>query len=494
MRLHVGLLLAACLLLGAGLLHIRMQEPPSADLTATDTRASPPDAAPDPVLPPPGERAPKPDYNPPLPERLAALVAHAGRQDGTVGVSVTAADGRPVFEHHANTELLPASTQKLAVAAAALATLGPDFRYETALHATAAPEPGGVLHGDLVLVGSGDPALGTPRFGQVRPDRPRTPLEALADRVLDGGITRITGSVLGDARVFPHEPEAPGWLPRYLEDGDTTRSSGLTAEGGRRLFHENGRLRSEPAADPTANAAASLHSLLTDRGVLIDGSAGSTPTPPAAPVQVGTVTSPPLLDLLRYTVQRSDNHLADAIFRTVGAAAGDPSWAGAATATQRALSALGVDLTGAALADGSGLSRGDRLSPAFLTALDTRMTASGYGSQWQSLMAVAGESGTLKRRLLGSVAEGRLRGKTGSLEDVVSLSGVVVGPDAPRYHFAVVGNDLDQAGKDAVRRLQDLLVLALAEELYGCRWTPKQPLAAGATSPPDVELRLDCAA
>lgn len=200
-----------------------------------------------------------------------------------------------------------------------------------------------------------------------------------------------------------------------------------------------------------------------------------------------------MLDLLRYTVQRSDNHLADGIFRTIGAAAGDASWSGSAAATQRALSALGLQVAGTALVDGSGLSRSARLSPAFLTALDVQMTGSGYGPEWQSLMAVAGESGTLTRRLVGSVAERRLRGKTGSLRDVVSMSGVVVGPQAPRYHFAVVGNDLDQAGKDAVRRLQDLLVLALAEDLYECRWVPAPPLPDPASTA-EITYRLDCAA
>ncbi|MEX2619218.1 MAG: D-alanyl-D-alanine carboxypeptidase/D-alanyl-D-alanine-endopeptidase [Egibacteraceae bacterium] len=488
MRLRVGLFLVVCLLLGAGLVQLTAPAPP--DVTADD-RASPgrrPQAA---TTAEP--KPPQPDLNPPLPQRLAGLVAHEGVAGQVVGVSVTDADGRPVFEHHAGAHLLPASAQKLPVAAAALATLGPDFRYETMLRATSRPEPGGVLHGDLVLVGSGDPALATPQYGQLRPDRPRTPLEALADRVTAGGITRITGAVLGDPGVFPHQPQAPGWVPRYLEQGNTTRSSGLTAEGGRRLFIEGGRVRSVPAADPATTAAAALHALLVERGVVIDGGAAATATPPPAPVNVGGVTSPPLLDLLRYTLQRSDNHLADAIFRTIGTASGDATWAGSAAATRQALEALGLDLAGTAMADGSGLSRGDRLSATFLTALDARMTDSTHGSVWRSLMAVAGESGTLQRRLVGSVAEGRLRGKTGSLQDVMTLSGTVIGPDGSRFHFAVLGNDLDGPGMQAVRRLQDLVVLALAEDLYGCAWEPAAPPAtADPDRPADQELALVC--
>lgn len=497
MRLRISLLMMAVLLLAGGVVAVAAEE-----ATTTPAAASgDPEPAADPAVggsaEPPADTPPEPAHPPAredLPERLAALVADPGMQARTVGVSVTAADGAPVFGHGADALLVPASTQKLVVAAGALASLGADFRYETVLAGTASPDPDGVLHGDLVLVGSGDPALGTPTYGGVVPERPRTPMESLVDQVVAAGVTRVTGSVLGDPRVFPHQPQASGWLPRYLAKGNTALSSGLTAEGGRRLFHEGGRLRSEPSADPASTAAVSLHKLLSARGVVIDRSAGSTTAPPDAPVRLASVTSPPLRDLLRYTVQRSDNHLADAIFRTVGLAAGDATWEGSAAAVRQSLDVLGLDWTGIVLADGSGLSRSDRLSPSFLTQLDAAMARSTAARHWRPLMAVAGESGTLRRRLVGSVAERRLIGKTGSLKDVGSLSGTVVGPDGARYHFAVVGNDLDAAGKQAVRRLQDRVVLALAEELYDCKLEPVEAVPEGAPVPPDAALELACAA
>jgi hypothetical protein len=83
---------------------------------------------------------------------------------------------------------------------------------------------------------------------------------------------------------------------------------------------------------------------------------------------------------------------------------------------------------------------------------------------------VSGESGTLRRRLGGTVAAGRVLGKTGSLRDVRSLSGAVTGPQGRRYHFAVIGNGLTAEEDAAVRVLQDELVLALTEDLYECVW------------------------
>jgi serine-type D-Ala-D-Ala carboxypeptidase/endopeptidase (penicillin-binding protein 4) len=416
------------------------------------------------------------------------------------GFSVVDEAGTPVYDFDADRALLPASTQKLPVAAAALARLGPDFRFRTEIAATG-PMAGGVLDGDLVLVGGIDPALGTPAFAaHVNPKRPRTPLEALADQVARIGIAHISGDVLGDASVLPDEPVAPGWLDRYLRSGNTARSSGLTVDGGRRVFVEGGRWRSLPADDPAAQAAIALAELLLERGITIGGGAGAAPGSGAGAAVIGQVHSPPLIDLLRTTVQASDNHLADAIFRAVGRADGDGTWAGAARATSRALAPLGLAFEPAALADGSGLSRSDRLSAAALVELDRRVTASPAGAQWRSLMAVSGESGTLRRRLVGTVAQGRLLGKTGSLQDVRALSGAVEGPDGRRYHFAVIGNDLDEAGREAVRALQDAVVLALAEDLDGCRLVPAvppvpaAPTDVGAPVDEGTPARLDCAA
>lgn len=413
--------------------------------------------------------APGPAPRAPVPDRLAALVAADDLRARTFGVSVTTADGTEVFGHSGDAGLLPASSQKLLVAAAALVTLGPEFRYETELRG-APPDAEGVVRGDVVLVGSGDPTLGTPLYHGLVPERPRAPLEALADQVVASGVRRVTGGVVGDPRVFPQEPVAPGWTARYLERGHTVRSSGLTADGGRWLFAERGRMRSEPSVDPASTAAASLHTLLVERGVDVAGSAASTTAPSAAPARLASVHSPPLRELLRSTVQRSDNQIADAIFRTIGLAHGDASWAGSARATRQALAGIGLDVSSVSIVDGSGLSRDNRLSPSFLTALDVTMSRSSHGVLWRALMAVAGERGTLQRRLVGTVADGRLLGKTGSLVDVGSLSGRVEGPAGSRYHFAVIGNELDAAGQAALRRLEDLLVLVLAEDLHDCSW------------------------
>lgn len=477
--------------------------PPAAE-PAAPRSATPQPATPSPATPEPATTDPAPAPSattdrvdkPELQARLDALLDDPSLAGADVALHVIDAAEREVFAHGADVPLLPASTVKLVTAAAALAELGPDHRFTTAVYATVEPGPDGVLHGDLVLVGGADPALATPRFAErVNPQRPRTPLASLADQLHAAGVRRVTGRVVGDPSTLPDEPVAAGWLDRYLERGDATRSSGLTVDAGRRLFHENGQLQSAPSGDPAAEAAAGLTSLLDERAVAVGGAPGATHAPPAAPHLLATVESPPLIDLLSYTVQRSDNHLADTLFRALGGASGDGTWSGSAAAVQAALAPLELDWGAVVLADGSGLSRDDRLTARFLTVLDARMQSSNRASAWRDVMAVSGRSGTLRRRLLGTVAEGRLAGKTGSLRDTRTLSGTVAGPDGTRYHFALLAGDLSRDAVAAARALQDAVVEALAEDLYGCERVPVEtPSEPSGDDPTEPATELRCAA
>lgn len=487
---------------------------PLPDLSPTPPASLPPAPSPSageqPDVPPPvPSPPPQADTDPDLVTRLAALVSDSAvTAAGAVGVSVTDASGAVVFSTRASEPLIPASTQKLVVAAGALATLGPDYRYTTTVQATAPIGADGVLAGDLVMVGGGDPVLASPVFvAEVQPGRPHTPLVALADQLVAAGLRRVGGRLLGDPTAFADEPVPAGWLPRYLDELDGSRTSALTVDAGRRLTIEDGRLLGYAAEDPAGQAAAELAFLLTERGVGIDGGFGASRTAPVTGPPLAAVQSPPLRDLLQYMVQRSDNPMADTIFRSVGASAGAPTWVGSAASVRDVLTPLGLDWSGTVLADGSGLSRDDRLSATFLTALDAGMSRSSLAGEWEPLMAVAGRSGTLRRRLLGTVAEGRVRGKTGTLPDVRSIAGAVLGPGTTRYHVAVVGNGLAGAGTDTIRGLQDAVILVLAEDLYGCvRVEVPQPAPPAPPSPapgqppppappaPDPVFELRCAA
>jgi serine-type D-Ala-D-Ala carboxypeptidase/endopeptidase (penicillin-binding protein 4) len=493
----VAVLLAAGVAMLAARTGLDVAEPETAQALPVE------DAAPEPTEPEPTS-APEPDADPataepvapvepvdrPLAARLDGLISGLGLDGPNIGVAVYDQDGHGVYQHNGAAMLLPASTQKMVVAASALIAIGPEHRFLTRVAVPSPPDADGVVHGDLILVGGGDPALSTNTFGKrVMPERPRTSLERLADRVVEAGVRRVTGHVIGDPNVFPLEPVAAGWPDRYFTSLDATRVSGLTVDGGRKIRMQGGRYIGEAAENPAAEAAAALRRALEERGVVIDQGSGWTRERTTTGHEIARVGSPHLRDLLRYMVQRSDNHLAEAIFKSVGlAVADDASFAGAARGAQQALAPIGLDWSGAVLADGSGLSREDRLSANVLAGIDVAMTRSTLGREWQDFMAVSGQSGTLRRRLTGTVAEGRLRGKTGSLRDVRSLSGTVMGPDGARYHFAVIGNGLDGTSQPRVRLLSDELVLALAEDLYDCVRIPALPEdGAEATEQPPEE-------
>lgn len=459
--------------------------------TAVPRRALGPAA---PSLPRRTEAPPPPPGRAQLATRLGAIVARPDLAvDGTVGIAVLDRYGRTVFAQAPDRPLLPASTQKAVTAAAALVTFGGDHRFETRIgvrgHDGAPVVDDRVVRGDLVLIGAGDPVLASADYQRwVYAARPRTPLEKLADRVVAVGVRRVTGGVVGDGGIFGAATVADGWKQSYFWDFDARHITGLTVDAGLRVDlvrpPPNPELRLTIAPDPAGQAASLLHRALQDRGVEFGAATASSVAPVQVDRTLSAVRSPPLRELLGHALRRSDNHLADTLFRTVGHAHYDRgSWDLAERAAREVLDQLGVTSRGAVFADGSGLSRADRATPRMLALLDLAMTASSHGSDWAATMAVAGETGTLRRRLRGTVAAGRFRGKTGTLDDVASVVGAVVGPGAGRYHLAVLGNGLTARGRGVVRVLTDELVLALAADLFDCRLE-----APGPASPPPVPL------
>ena len=424
-------------------------------------------AVPAPAVPAPAPApAAPPAPNPAVVQQARHLVGLAGHHD--IGVLVVDTNGGVVVDYKSNERFVPASTAKMVTAAAALVKLGPDFRYHTRVLAPHKPDANGVLHGDLVIAGSGDPVLASPMYQEARPERPMTPLTTLADAIQGAGIRHVTGGIIGDSSVFSYEPHAPGWKSGHFSEGSAVRASGLTINGGRSLWRGPVGIESAPIGDPSREAADVLKALLAQRGVTVARNGASSTRTVLAPVHIGQVTSPPLGEILQYMVQRSDNQIADGVFRTIGVAAGTPTWQGSRNEVDGALRSLGVETSGIAMPDGSGLSRQARITPAQLTEVDAAMTRSPLGLTWLNLMAIAGHSGTLRNRLVGTPAEGRVRGKTGTLDDVRALSGVVLSDVQPRYRFVVIGNDLNQNGIQAVRRLQDDLAEMLAADATAC--------------------------
>lgn len=402
---------------------------------------------------------------------------------GPISLVITDEHGRTVVDRLGARPVMPASTQKLVTAAAVLYGLGAEHRFVTSVRAAEPVTTGGAIAGDLVIQGGGDPTLATALYcTEIYPVRPCTPLERVADAIVAAGVKRVTGALVGDGRVYGGAPYAPGWTDTYLADLDARAVVGLTSDGGLDvLLEEDGDLEVELSSDPALATVVRLAQLLEERGVTIAGGVRSGQVGPTRAV-IAEVESVPITDILTHTVQRSDNHLADHLFHELGRRlVGAGSWAAGEVATREALAGLELDWTGAELADGSGLSRDNRLSARTLATLDRVLGSGEHAGLWRSFMAVTGESGTLKGRLQGTPAHGRFAGKTGTLEDVVSLVGTLHGPDGRRYHLSVLVNGPGGgAWRNQARLFFDELILRLAEDLYGCVRTVHE-------LPPDAE-------
>jgi D-alanyl-D-alanine carboxypeptidase/D-alanyl-D-alanine-endopeptidase (penicillin-binding protein 4) len=385
---------------------------------------------------------------------------------GTVGLAVVDSTGRLVWGRHPDRALLPASTQKLVTATLALDALGADHRFTTEIRATG-PVEDGVLHGDLIVVGGGDPALGDAQWARVLPARPRTPVETLTARVADAGVREVRGQVIGVDPVLPYQPQASGWPARYLANADAVRSAGLTVNGGLDLHEHGGQIRGRPADSPALETARTVSEQLAHHDVPVAGQPGVIAAVPADARRVAAVDSPAVSDLLRYTLRRSDNHFADTLWRMAGRTVGDGSWASGARAAKARLRGLGIpDLDDTRFADGSGLSRNNRATARQLAMLDQRMTAA-RGAKWHRLKALAGVRGTLRNRLQDTAAAGQLAAKTGSLADARALVGSLDGSRG-RWHLAMLANDVDTAAIRRFRRLRRDLATVLAHDARGC--------------------------
>jgi D-alanyl-D-alanine carboxypeptidase/D-alanyl-D-alanine-endopeptidase (penicillin-binding protein 4) len=210
------------------------------------------------------------------------------------------------------------------------------------------------------------------------------------------------------------------------------------------------------APDPAAQAAAVLTLLLETRGVDVGGAPRSG-TAPVGAAELAAIDSPALSKVLAEMLQESDNSTAELLLKEIGRGALDPSTAGGRVEAARQLAEGDVDLSGVVLADGSGLSLDNRVTCHLLASLLDRP---GTGPVLQAGLSVAGESGTLADRFVGTPLAGHLRAKTGSLNTVAGMAGVVSDDDGT-FTFAYLVNGSPIVDQAAVAASQERLAAIL---------------------------------
>jgi D-alanyl-D-alanine carboxypeptidase/D-alanyl-D-alanine-endopeptidase (penicillin-binding protein 4) len=351
-------------------------------------------------------------------------------------------DGEIVGEHNAELPVIPASNQKLPVAGTALELLGADFRYRTEVRAAAEPIDG-VVAGDLVLVGGGDPLLSSDWYPTSALERypvtSPTSLDELADRVVGAGIVQVTGSVLGDGSRYDDEFFAPGWGPGVAGVSGGPYDALMANDS--LVFGDDVR-----APDPSEGAAREFSRLLAARGVEIGGPAASGPAP-APGVEIASIESAPMTDVIAEMLLTSDNNTAEMMVKELGTIdAGPGTRAAGLEVIREQLVDWGVDVSSVVLADGSGLSLDNRLT---CDALITVLQRTGFSSAVGQGLPVAGQTGTLSGIFGDHPVSGRLRGKTGTLTNppfnvdppaVKALAGFLPAEGGTSVEYVVVLN------------------------------------------------------
>jgi D-alanyl-D-alanine carboxypeptidase/D-alanyl-D-alanine-endopeptidase (penicillin-binding protein 4) len=372
-------------------------------------------------------------------ETLPAVQAKLTREMRLAGPSAGAVvrdldSGRTIFVLRGDTGRVPASVEKLFVSAAALMRDGAEGRIPTRVLADQ-PPAGGVVAGPLYLVGRGDPTLDAARIRE------------LAAAVRAAGVTRVEGGVRGDDSAFDHRVGSPDSGYRY----DRELGGLLTGLVVNRGWDSKGL-----QDDPAASAARRFARELKAAGVQVAGENVSGAAPQTATEVVRTV-SPPLASLVAAMNGPSDNYVAEMLLKGLGAVhgAGGTTAAGA-TAARAALDDIGVRPR---IVDGSGLTRRNRTTPRQVVRLLQRVANMEFATTFTASLPVAGQSGTLQRRMRGTAAAGNCRAKTGTLRFTSNLAGYCTSGDGGVVAFALLMNGVNVS---AAHRIQDRIAAALA--------------------------------
>ena len=343
-----------------------------------------------------------------LKQSVAAAFGRADAEQSGAEIASLRED-EVLYARNAHRSFIPASNTKLITSATALEMLGADYTYHTVVYAVTETGIGGAIDGNIILRGDADQAL----TGQY--------LAKLANELHQGGLRRVNGKVLATGPIG---------------SGDVNLTAAQTAQA--------------------------FYTRLGEAGILVNGTYGAVKAVPQGALKLSGHESRTVRETIRLMNKPSDNQIADSLMRSLIIKAGAQK--------EKPLNFLlhfwqqrGLDITGVKLYDGSGLSRGNRVTPAFLIGLLKYMRDESRNTEaFRASLPIAGVDGTLAHRMRGSCAEKNVRAKTGWLTGVCCLSGYVNTRDGEPLAFSFLFNNFD-CDANCFRRLQDQICERLAE-------------------------------
>ncbi|WP_139419131.1 D-alanyl-D-alanine carboxypeptidase/D-alanyl-D-alanine endopeptidase [Chryseobacterium mulctrae] len=396
-----------------------------------------------------------------------------------------------ISSYNENTPLVPASTTKLLTTETAMSMLGENYRWMTQLEYSGEIDENGTLNGNLYIVGSGDPSLGTNKAGAWSY---KDIVSDFAGGMTREGIKKVNGDIIIQTALFKGNisalPENVVWLENnnyYLPVGTTREinpaneklivKKSMNPAADKKFFYVspyvnkmvyaekydgNGTLTTK-LPDAPAFLANSFRASLVKSGVAVTGKVipKMTDASPEIRKMISAYKSPTLGDIIYYTNQRSDNSLAEALLKTVGfQKMGDQTSESGRIVVNDHLKDIEFDLEGLNYMDGSGLSRSNHVTPIsqvkFLTSL---MDEKFYKTYFNSL-PIGGQSGTLKGMFVGE-GNGQVFAKTGTLNKVKTLAGYLKTNSGRTLVFSLMVNNYAGSVGQVKSKMETILKPAL---------------------------------
>ena len=428
--------------------------------------------------------------------------------------------GRTLYARNAEKAFRPASNMKLVTTAAALDAYGPHARVRTTVETAGRLDGLGRVLGDVYLVGRGDPDLSArfnPGRPTAAFEEMADALLAAGVRRIEGRLVGHEGAFTGARRgpdwawddlTWGYGAEvsalsfADNLVQASLKPGervgdiavlDVSPRLGCVAVSSSATTSEPGPAPPEPApdeetvslqrepgsnevrlsghvplggswtgelsvSDPARCAARVFADVLEAKGVRVMGGVATSSDPlPAGTRVLAAHESPTMAEIVRVVNKESQNLHAEMLLRLVGLKArGEGSLATGHEAVAAFLKGLGVPDDGWGLADGSGMSGFDLLTPRGLVALLVAMDRHPCAAAFRDSLPIAGVDGTLAKRMKATPAEGRLRAKTGTMHLARALAGYVTTLRGERLVFAIVVNNHEGKGREATAAIDDI--------------------------------------
>jgi D-alanyl-D-alanine carboxypeptidase/D-alanyl-D-alanine-endopeptidase (penicillin-binding protein 4) len=448
-------------------------------------------------------------------EKLKAILSEPILHSVHVGMELELLGSRKViFSYNAHQSMIPASNLKILTTGCTLLNFGPNYRFTTFVMGNGIDNHG-ILQGDLILKGSGDPTWNTDFYPTAT-----TPLEKLADVLKEHGLKEVAGDLVVDDSIFSREFTGIGWKKRYEWEDYASQIAGVSLNYNQVLVSVlPGKAIGDPvqvevyppndvlhvinhASTTSGYSALYIHRQQRENQVEISGHLSRNNRGVSfsfnifnPPLFVGSVfkeilaqkgihvlghvreirsyemgkisgdpiwaeiQSPPLLKIVRFLNKNSINFLAEHLFRALGAHLyGKGSLLSGKEAVCSCLSSLHVSYKKLVMKDGSGLSDLDRVTPHMLVSFLQAIATKKAGIFLKSTFPKGGVDGTLQYRLNGV----KVQAKTGAIRHVSSLSGYLTTRYGQTVVFSIILNNFSFSADEA-DILIDKMVRAIAD-------------------------------